>query len=988
MYSYSDDIFKYHYSNEDDISLDFPDTLELKNVTCKSKGDYYEYLEINRTSPEQKFFYLMIESKYAELNYINFKSTFFNEFDYIISNNYSIYEYQLDEFRPTLPVVIGDFEYNEKFYFELEITFPENDTNNNDKDNNIKNIDIYVNILNQKADSYYEFSLENKGAYLATTFSTEFKSYYLYESNIKFNSGVKSLFFFVYHKGKYPNCTIKYGTYKEKPIRYENNSIILNQNKRFNNMHEIFFLSLDLNGISFLQNEYLYISFEGKKDAFSSNQINYIFDNGKVKYNIDGNYLVCEGELKEDEEKKRIDCFVHYKSTKFVNFILYLNKNYEINVLAEKIYKGNFLDYLSINSDRKYIISNNASDNYNYYIFISSDYNFNIEDITYNTIDNLDNFTESYPIKDKKEVNGIVGKRIYININNKDKKSFIGFKTGKISIPFKIIKSKFDESNAQFLNYTEKFKFNLIKNIPLLFLFNFDNRPRNIYFQFISNFKLDYFNNITYFSTSEFDCFSQITNIHEFVENTNKIFYGENKTVMQKQINIKNNLYGMFINQTLEGELEIEILYYNNIYNLDLNSEIPYYLKKGINLINTEINKYSKYNFILKHFGQTNTNNIEIYQTNYSDFISNKTFIDNIIQIDYKNDTKNNTYLYFDFDTSPYLIIFSDSGSKYTLRQSSIKENDIIKYYNLDDKKIEVKNTNKIVLISGININNSYNDIYYFKYIFDANYYDELKSISYIDDEEDLNNIVEFYERRKYNINQLINLKYKDKIYTYLEAYNLRSSGNKTAIFMFDYYNNDNSLIINLSTSKKPFFTHHNINKLENTTIDIFNNVLFIDLNESDFKNDNNSYILFEINGNLSAFNSTQIHINDRNENQLEIFNEFNVCSNKTFNEGEISISCNYTKQNKNPRFMLFLNEGNQINIKNIIPEKIIPSDDEKKEDNENKSFKYFLYIGIPAIVIVFGAIITIIIIKCKNKKLSLDESAKKLDVELIPRNE
>ena len=88
-------------------------------------------------------------------------------------------------------------------------------------------------------------------------------------------------------------------------------------------------------------------------------------------------------------------------------------------------------------------------------------------------------------------------------------------------------------------------------------------------------------------------------------------------------------------------------------------------------------------------------------------------------------------------------------------------------------------------------------------------------------------------------------------------------------------------------------------------------------------------------------------------------------------------------------RFMLLLNEGNQINIKNVLPDKRdIPTDEGDNGKNENKSLKLFYYIGIPIIVIVVGVIIVIIIIKCKKKKLSLNDSAKVLDTDLIPKNE
>ena len=54
--------YKYYYSNEYD-DKDISNYLELKdNVKCTSKS-YYEYCQINRTSPEQKGFYFVV---YAE----------------------------------------------------------------------------------------------------------------------------------------------------------------------------------------------------------------------------------------------------------------------------------------------------------------------------------------------------------------------------------------------------------------------------------------------------------------------------------------------------------------------------------------------------------------------------------------------------------------------------------------------------------------------------------------------------------------------------------------------------------------------------------------------------------------------------------------------------------------------------------------------------------------------------------------------------------
>ena len=106
----------------------------------------------------------------------------------------------------------------------------------------------------------------------------------------------------------------------------------------------------------------------------------------------------------------------------------------------EVIYKGNFVDSLSLIPGRKYIISNNALNNENYFVFISSNKDFNLNDIGYNTINSLDNLDKTEPIRDGKEVDDFVNKRIYATINNSDNKAFIGFKTGKIAFPFKMIK--------------------------------------------------------------------------------------------------------------------------------------------------------------------------------------------------------------------------------------------------------------------------------------------------------------------------------------------------------------------------------------------------------------------------------------------------------------------------------------------------------------------------------------------------------------------
>ena len=213
-----------------------------------------------------------------------------------------------------------------------------------------------------------------------------------------------------------------------------------------------------------------------------------------------------------------------------------------------------------------------------------------------------------------------------------------------------------------------------------------------------------------------------------------------------------------------------------------------------------------------------------------------------------KNDNQY-TYNFFDFNNRPYLIIFCNNSYGITLRKSKQKENDIYKFGNLDIKKIEVKNTNKIILLGGININNLDSDTYYFKYSLDSKYYNQLNAKCYIDDEENQDNIIDFYKREKSNIRTIKYIKYNDKMDIFLETYNLQSKGNKTAIFMFEYYNSNNSLSIDLNGSKKSLYTSCYLEKSQDIKYDIINKIFFIDLSISDFKDDNNTYILFEIKG-------------------------------------------------------------------------------------------------------------------------------------------
>ena len=265
-------------------------------------------------------------------------------------------------------------------------------------------------------------------------------------------------------------------------------------------------------------------------------------------------------------------------------------------------------------------------------------------------------------------------------------------------------------------------------------------------------------------------------------------------------------------------------------------------------------------------------------------------------------------------------------------------------------------------------------------FMLDSKNYDDLQTIWYLDDEQDLDNIVDFFERGESNIKPARYIKYNDKIDIYLETYNLRSSGNKSAVFMFEYYPYSNiSLSIDLSLSNKLLYDTINLVEKQNKTYEINNTLFFIDLTMDEFNENNNSYILFEIKGNTSAFNSTQIYIKINSYDQIENFYDYNC--NKTNKNNEITLTCNYTKSyEKNVLFMLILNEGNYINIRNIVPEKKENPDDGNEEIS---ALNYFYYIGIPAIIIIIVIVIAIIIIKVRKKNENIDESMHNLTGEL-----
>ena len=970
--------FKYYYSNKFDEIDDISYPIELKNATCKTVNNY-DYCKMNRTSLKQKLFYFIIQGQKTSSNYVSFKSTFFDESNVTIQEPYLSYDFQVDKEHPNLPMLIGNFSYDEKFYFQLEINFPENNMN---IDNNINNIDIYVKIDNKDVNSYKEFPLLNRGVKLLKKFSTKNKSYFLCESNNKYFRGFKSLFFFVNPKIEFPNFLIKYGTFKQNPDKYEDNIISLNEEKIFYNKYDIFFLSVNLTEVNLESNDNFYIMFEGKKEAFTSNTIKYTYEKNNEEISFDGNYSICNSEIEENEVNKIIKCLIHEKSNLPLNFVLDLNKNCEIKVRSEIVYLGNFEDILSCVSGKKYIISNNASSDNNYYIFTSSNNDFNLDGLSYNAIDSLEDFSESIPINKSKTVKSFIDKRIYVNIINEENKKFIGFKTEKITIPFKIIRTKIDESNTYFIDHSYKYKLNLTKNETLLFVTNFGPKYGNINLTIKSNISLKYFNNITYFSNlAEFQSFSSIKTMDKFDENVYRLFYGENKTIIYKTINIynkDNNIYGMQIEPEIDGEIELEILNnFNEINQIVLTDDIPYNLRNGINLIDTHLNRYVEYFYILKYWNYVPLDNIEIYESYQNDFYSKKIEIFNYSSSDIKKD-ENYTYQFLNFKYRPYLIVFYNNYSAITLRQSRRKENDIVKYYDFNEKKIEILNTNKIVLISGIEINDIYKDKYYFKYTLDSDYYEKLSAKSYIDDEKDLDNIVDFFEREKLNIRPIKYIKYNNTIDVYLETYNLQSSGKKSAVLMFEYYDyTSKNLTVDLSLSNKLLYDTINLVQSQNETYEINNKVFFINLAMNEFK-DVKNYILFEIKGNASAFNSTQIYINTNNYNQIEQFYDCDNCNETNINN-EITLTCNYTKSfENNVLFMLILNEGNYINIRNL----------NKNESEENKEIYYFYYIGIPAIITIIGIVITIIIIKVRKKNENIDESMNNLNGELSQMND
>ena len=701
-------------------------------------------------------------------NFIDLRDALSNESNYIIINPYLSYEYQLNKSNSVYPIVIGNFEYNDTFYFELEIEFQEDYKND---ENNINNISINVQLNNKDVNDYLDFVLQNLGVSLIKKFGTGNKYYYLYSSNDKFTSGVKSLFFYINHKGQSPNCFFKFGTFKEDPIKYENNLILLNQEKNFTNIFDIFFLSLNLTKVSFLSNDNINFIFKANKNAFKSDIIYYSYsDSNAFNYNINGTYSICNSKIEEQNEEIIIKCLISKKSTNPLHFILYLNQNYEINVQTEIIYKSNFDKEQSCTENKKYILSNNATASNNYYIFISSNFNFNITDISYNFIDNLDDFSESFPFLETKEAKTSNDKRIYVNIKNVENKKLIGFKTNKIIIPFKIINTKFDESNTIFIyDDIETNKFMVKENEPLLFVLKIKENNNKLYSKFTSDIKINYFNSLKYYgTTNKFQSFSYYQKMNNLTENAYKIFIANNKTVVFKEIsksNYDDNYFGFLINQTIAGQIKFELLSSINEFSVGLNDDIPYNLKNGINYVTTNLNGYNGYFYILKHPNSEGTDMIDICASN-GDFSKSQINMYNC-DTDIKKDDSY-TYYFSNFYSRTNLIIFSKISSDITIRQSNRIETDILKIRNFNENVVQVKNTNKIVLISDINIDKGDN-IYYFKFTIEKKFKDKVYTQYYLEN-KDIDNILDFFERNKNNIRVTTALNYEDKIDYHLET--------------------------------------------------------------------------------------------------------------------------------------------------------------------------------------------------------------------------
>ena len=851
--------YKYYYSYKSSNQTDTSYPIELKNAKCKEKKDYV-YCEANRTSEDQNCFYFIGEGSTDGRNALFFSSTFFDEYNYNILKIHSSYEYKLNKTNPNYPAVIGNFDAFENLYFELEIEFPENEIT---EENNISNDDITVQVNGIDINDYSTFTFENKAVNLDQIFSTINKYYYVYRQ-INYFSGPKSLFFFIYNRGKNPNCNVKFTTLKNGPDKFDDYLMILmNQEKKFSIMYELFFLSLNLTSVSFSTNDNINITFRANKNTFKDNKVYYCYSSSKnFNYNINGDYSICQTQIRNDDENNTIiSCFISKTSNNPLHFILYLNQNYDINVKTEIVNIAHFNDTFSCNEGKKYIISNDAFINDNYYIFKSSNKNFNLEDIKFNFINSFGEFSEEYfPILDSKVVQTSDDKRFYIHLKNMENKKLVLFKSNITKIPFQIIKTNFDESKTIFIYENIKQKeFDVIENEPLLFVLRFKDSSDKVFFKFTSNFNNTYFNFMRYNqNTKEFQSFSNIF-MNELSENAFKIFHAENKMILYKEISKSpyyyvDNYISFMFNHTISGKIKFEILQdFNNFYDINLNDNIPYKLQKGVNYVPSNLNKFKGYYFIFKHKNSINTDNIEIYLSDgtfkdYQNYLYN-------CSLDIKKDNIY-TYYFVNFDEIHYFIIFVNIDySDIIIRQSDINENNVEKLRNINETTIEIQNTNKIFLI-GLNPGNSK---YYFKLIVDSKYKNQLTSKNYIED-KDIDNIVDFFDRDQNNIELSRIIEFEDKTEYYLET-NFFWNSFQRAIFMFQYYNGNHTLNVKLNLSENEFYSYNslNLNRSENNTFLINSKIFLLNFNTESFKS--GDLILYEFKGNNYTFNSTKVYI-------------------------------------------------------------------------------------------------------------------------------
>ena len=573
----------------------------------------------------------------------------------------------------------------------------------------------------------------------------------------------------------------------------------------------------------------------------------------------------------------------------------------------------------------------------------------------------MDDFSESFPFFETKEAQTSNDKRIYVNIKNVENKKLIGFKTNKIIIPFKIINTKFDESNTIFIyDDIETNKFTVKENQPFLFVLKIKENNNKLYSKFTSDININYFNSLKYYgTTNKFQSFSYYQNMNNLTENAYKIFIANNKTVVFKELsksNYNDNYFGFLINQTIAGQIKFELVSRINEFSVGLNDDIPYNLKNGINYVTTNLNRYNGYFYILKHPNSEGTDMIDICASN-GDFSKNQINMYNC-DTDIKKDDLY-TYYFSNFYSRTNLIIFSKISSDITIRQSNKIETDIVKIRNFNENVVQVKNTNKIVLISDINIDSSDNK-YYFKYTVEKKYKDKVVAEYYLEN-KDIDNIIDFFERNKNNIVLTTALNYEDKIDYYLESHN---SYAKSAVLMFKYYNGEHSLLIPFKASKNSFLSHHSLNQFQNSTFQINNKMFFIDLvlNESHY----GEMIYIEFKGNKSTFNSTQVYIRAiiKYEYYSQTYNYFNNCT-ESEQEEEIVLLCNFTQQDivDKYQFMLLLNEGKQIFIRSIRPEQ------SKNKDKINLIY----YLGIPIIIIIVIIVISLIIFIIKRRKKNIN---------------